>query len=157
MDTKSALAELPVDERTATAAFSSYRAYLKSISKNRADGRSGSRKQSALRVVSERYQIPIGKLKRFVQTMEAERGIVHEHTESYERQLAYQKAAEELEKTNTGACPLCDDRRDRWNLQPSDGPDEVKVRANPYEIEIYGELKPMLSCLGCYFVIETDI
>ncbi len=157
MDTNSALAELPVDERTATAAFSSYRAYLKSLSKNRADGRSGPRKQSALRVVSERYRIPIGQLKRLVQAMEEECGIVHSHTESYERELVYRKRAAELEKTNTGACPLCDDRRDRWSLRGDEGPDEVKVRVNPYEIEIYGNFKPMLSCLGCYFDIETDI
>jgi len=150
-------AEVAVDPRTAEAAYSSYRSALR-ISRNLQElERTGSRKQEALKIASGRYRIPLGQLKRLVLAMDAERGIVHEHPQSYQRELDYRKAAAELEETSTGVCPQCDDARDRWNLKPEDGPDEVKVRVNPYEVEISGVLKPMLSCLGCYLAVDSDI
>ena len=99
----------------------------------------------------------MGELKGLVRAMEKERGISHEHPESYQRWVDYWAAAAELEKQNTGHCPVCDDRRDKWILQPEDGADEVKVRIDPFESEIYNRLDPLLSCLGCYFAIESEI
>lgn len=156
MDTISSL-----DQRTAEAAYSAYRAALKAARKRAAaaeeDSRAGARKQAALKIVSERYRIPIGELKGLIRAMDEERGIGHEHPEAYQRWVDYFAAAAELEKQNTGKCSVCDDRRDRWVLQPEDGPDEVKVRVNPYDAEIEEQLRPLLSCLGCYFVIESEI
>lgn len=146
-----------IDQRTLEAAYGAYRLTLRKSSGNRAEGRSGSRKQSALKIVSERYHIPVGELKRAIRSMDEERGIGHEHTAAYQQRLDYQLAAAELEKQNTGKCPLCDDRRDSWTLRTEDDPDEVRVRVDPFEVEIYGELKPLLSCLGCYFAIDSEI
>lgn len=154
-------AQTVVDQRTVEAAYSAYRATLRAARKRAAataeDSRAGARKQAALKIASQRYRIPMGELKVLIRAIEKRHGISHEHPAAYQEWVDYWTAAAELEKQNTGHCPVCDDRRDRWILQPEDGPDEVKVRINPFVAEIEDELWPMLSCLGCYFVVESDI
>lgn len=150
-----------LDQRTAEAAYSAYRAALKAARKRAAaaeeDSRAGARKQAALKIASQRYRIPMGELKVLIRAIEKQHGISHEHPAAYQRWADYWAEAADLEKQNTGHCPICDDRRDRWILQPEDGPDEVKVRLDPYEAEIEDALSPLLSCLGCYFAIESEI
>lgn len=150
-----------VDQRTVEAAYSAYRAALKASRKRAAaaveDSRAGARKQAALKIASQRYRIPMGELKVLIRAIEKRHGISHEHPVAYQEWVNYWAAATELEKQNTGHCPICDDLRDKWILDPADGPDEVKVRLDPFESEIYGALDPLLSCLGCYFAIESEI
>lgn len=154
-------AQTVVDQRTVEAAYSAYRAALRAARKRAAtageDSRAGGRKQAALKIASQRYRIPMGELKVLIRAIEKQHGISHEHPAAYQRWVDYWAEGSELEEKNTGHCPICDDRRDRWILDPADGPDEVKVRLNPYDAEIEERLRPLLSCLGCYFVIESEI
>ena len=124
------------DDRTLEAAYSCYRAVI-GVKRNLQSGeRAGARKQEALKIASDRYRIPMGQLKR---------GIVHEHTESYKRELAFLEEAGELEKQNIGVCRECKGERDSGDFPDPEYFREVRVRLNPHLSELQGRLVPALS------------
>lgn len=65
----------------------------------------------------------------------------------------YLKRVAEIELANEDnrVCPSCE-----REISVLDGA-ELRVRPNPYEIEIHGVLKPMYSCYDCYVEVEQDI
>lgn len=131
--------------------YSAYRMTLRGLRKS-GPQRAGARKQRAREIVSERYKLPISQVKSIVRKFDEEIQLVREHDPAYLMELKYRQEADELFAAhgNSPSCPHC------GNV-PTEAGDVVRVRVNPYEEEVNGEFKPLLSCFRCYLAFRDAI
>lgn len=72
------------------AVYDNYRASIRAQRKSSGGaGRTGNRKQVALKATADRYFIPISQVKGIVREGDLANGIIHEYTEPYKRELAF--------------------------------------------------------------------
>lgn len=124
-----------------------YSAYRSALKKQRHQ-RAGARKQAALHMTADRYHVPVSTVKKVAQAHDVSAGITHEHTEEYAKRLAYYLAAEARQAAydaNPVGCPNCGSH------------EEVKVRADPVDLEIYDVFTVTLACIDCYEQMEMEV
>jgi hypothetical protein len=90
--------------------YTTYRSSLRAQRKNDGGrGRTGARKQNALKVAADRYGIPISKVKAIVRELDAANGITHEHPETYKFELAFMAIFQEAKaRLGESPCVVCD-------------------------------------------------
>ena len=87
--------------------------------------------------------MPYAELKRIINTHDAANGITHEKGEDYYQKMEYENAVAAYE-ANPTPC--------------SCGSTEmVRVRVNPYYMEIHNEFKLGTLCYDCYREVESDV
>lgn len=116
-------------------------------------GRTADRKQRALKFVANKNKIRIREVKDIVRAFDQVNGISHEHPAPYMKRVQFLEDARKIEDANSGnkICPLCEREIDE------DTGVELRVRVNPYEVEIYDILRPLYSCYDCYLEVEEDV
>lgn len=131
--------------------YGSYRLNLKALRKA-GPQRAAARKQVALKNTADRYRVPISLVKAIAREQDALNGITHEHDVNYQAELDLMKKAETLLAAHgdNPACPSC-------GKVPTEPGDVVRVRINPFELNVNGVKDVMLSCFMCYLRVEDDI
>lgn len=122
-----------------TRIYNNYRAALRS----QVGGRAASRRQAARKITVGRFGVSYAQVKEIVTRLDEVHGVTHEHTENYLRTLAVQRAQEEYDR-NPVPCQC-------------GSTDMVRVRPNPYTLEIHGTSQLTTLCYACYRVLEEDI
>lgn len=131
--------------------YGAYRLNLKALRKA-GPNRAGARKQVALKNTADRYHVPISLVKAIAREQDALNGITHEHDVNYQAELDLMKKAEALLAAhgNNPACPEC-------GKIPTEPGDVVRIRIDPYDLNIHGTKDVMLSCFMCYLTMEDYI
>jgi hypothetical protein len=131
--------------------YGAYRLNLKALRKA-GPNRAGARKQLALKNTADRYRVPISLVKSIAREQDALAGITHEHDVNYQAELDLIKKADALIAThgNNPACPSC------GNV-PTEPGDTVRVRLDPFDLNVHGIKDVMLCCFMCYLKIEDQI
>lgn len=125
--------------------YGAYRSTLRKMTGNRA----GARRNAARHIIVERYNVSFRDLKKIVQEGDAIHGVEHPHTPEYLAKLKFATDARLLEEEYSSytGCPQCK------NVDAF----EVRVRVNPFDIEVYSEYNPLYTCFECYLKIGEDV
>lgn len=102
------------------------------------------RRNAARKITVERYKVSFAEVKRIVNEQDALKGITHKHNERYVHTLELFHANEAY-KANPVPCPWCGNT------------DDVEVRFNPFDVEIYNTFNLITSCEECYERVAEDI
>lgn len=126
--------------------YNNYRSALTAINRCKGD-HAAQRRNSARKITVDRYNVSFADLKRIIREQDEARGVTHEHPAGY---------ALELERENEYAAAV-----EAYNANPvpcqCGNTELVRVRVNPYEIEINDVWRLMVRCYECYRIIELDI
>lgn len=144
--------------------YKSYRSTLSSLKKSPEYNRAATRKQRALKQTADKYEVRISEVKSIVHEYDEIHGVTHGHPEPYLDELRFNKEVEEVEAKYSHLpedfCPVCENNEkihDPILLPIGKEGNEVRVRANPFVMEIHGVLTPMYSCFGCYIHERHEI
>lgn len=131
--------------------YGAYRLNLKALRKA-GPNRAGARKQVALKNVADRYHVPISLVKAIAREQDALSGITHEHDVNYQAELDLMNKAKALLSAhgNNPVCPSCKN-------VPTEPGDVVRIRLDPFELNVNGVKDVMLSCFMCYLGVEDGI
>lgn len=144
-----------MDTKTETAIYNNYRSALRIANRASRSGskssRAAERRNHARRQTVNRYNIPFTELKTIIAKHDELNGITHEHTEQYQYELALDLANKEYRK-NPHPC-----KRINSEGVECGNTENVRVRWNPFELEIYGEHYAMTTCFECYLEVSYDI
>jgi hypothetical protein len=127
--------------------YNNYRAALAEQNRGIKPAHAAQRRNTARKLTVKRYNVSFAEIKRIVNEHDTKNGVTHEHPAGYaqalERQNAFD-AADAAYKANPVPC-----RCGSTEL--------VRVRVDPYEMEIYEKFRLMTSCYSCYRTVEADI
>ena len=133
-----------------------YRSYRNALSKM-LGGTKSEKKQRALKIVANRYSVPIGELKDIVRTGDIEKGITHDKPLSgfSEAEEVFAEEAEYLqaqwEEKNDSKCPVC-------GKEPKNYPELKKnIEVRPIYPVKNGSWIPYLSCFDCYLTEKQKV
>lgn len=131
--------------------YGSYRLNLKALRKS-GPQRAGARKQLALKNTADRYHVPVSLVKSIAREQDSLNGITHEHDAAYLAELALVKKAQALLAAHgdNPACPVC-------GKVPTEPGDTVRVRVDPYDLNVHAVKDVTLSCFICYLNLEESI
>lgn len=135
--------EIPVDENTI---YNAYRLTLRALKKASSErgrhddglNRAGSRKQIALKTVSDRYHVRVRDVKRIVKKGDDAANVAHEHDHRYLFELELSKRVESVRKefADDPSCQLCGNEGD-----------DALIRVRYFEED--GTVRK--TCFPCYF------
>ena len=121
--------------------YNNYRLALKVVNKTYRHGNGKStvaeRKQKARKVTVDRYNIPYTDLKDIISKGDAVKGIEHARPTNDQNALDLENANRMFEK-NPEPCSKCGTT------------ENVSVSYNPFDVEVSGIYKMMVSCRDCY-------
>jgi hypothetical protein len=134
-----------MDTMQETRIYKNYRAALASLTANTSDSftHAAQRRQSARKVTVDRYNVPYAELKRIISTHDTVNGITHEKGEDYYQKMEYENAVTAYE-ANPTPCHCGSTKM-------------VRVRVDPYYMEIHNEFKLGTLCYECYREVEGDV
>ena len=133
-----------------------YRAYRNTLSKM-FGGTKSEKKQRALKIVADRYSVPVGELKDIVRAGDSEKGITHdkplsgfsEAEEVFAEEAGYLQS--QWEEKNDSKCPIC-------GKEPNNYPELKKsIEVRPIYPIKNGSWIPYLSCFDCYLTEKQRV